>query len=91
MMMSCRDATRLLSERLEHPLGWRRAWAVRMHVLICAACRRYDKQIRWLHVRLRGEARAEPSAALDPAARERIIARLHNAQSEGHTGHTDPA
>lgn len=87
-MMRCREATRLLSERLTHPLGWRREWALRLHVLICTACRRYNAQIRWLHAHLRGETRAEPTVILDAAARERIVARLSAALPEGRN---DPA
>ncbi|MGH8272637.1 MAG: zf-HC2 domain-containing protein [Gammaproteobacteria bacterium] len=80
-MMNCRDTARLLSERLEHPLGRRREWALRFHLLICTACRRYDSQIRWLHKLLRSEARAESAASLGEAARERIVARLHASEA----------
>lgn len=82
-MMSCRNAARLLSERLERPLGRRRVWALRLHVLICTACRRYGVQIHWLHERLRGEARAESAAPLDRAARERVVERVLRAQRDG--------
>lgn len=82
-MMNCREAARLVSERLEHPLGRRREWALRFHLVICMACRHYDSQIRWLRARLRGEARAEPVTPLGESARQRIVTRLHAAQSAG--------
>jgi len=85
-MMSCREAARLQSERLAYPLGRRRDWALRLHVLMCAGCRRYQAQLRWLHSRLRGDLRAEPSAALDAAARERIVSRLISASERGRDG-----
>lgn len=84
-MINCEKAARLISERLEHPLGLRRGWALRFHVLMCSACRRYAAQLHWLHERLRSETRAESAARLDAAARERIVARLRAARIEGGT------
>lgn len=82
-MMTCREAARLMSERLDHPLGRRRDWALRLHVLMCAACRHYNRQIRWLHERLRGEVGVEPEARLDTTARQRILTALHTASTDG--------
>src|SRR5690625_3611418 len=78
-VMRCRDAARLVSERLERPPGWRREWALRMHLALCAGCRHYRAQIHWLHARLRGEWRLETPVSLEPAARRRILAQLRAA------------
>ncbi|MGH8226050.1 MAG: hypothetical protein ACRER1_07875 [Gammaproteobacteria bacterium] len=82
-MFNCERAALVISERLQHRLGLRRDLALRFHVLICIACRRYENQIRWLHEQLRGQARVERSARLDASARERIVARLQAAQLDG--------
>ncbi|MGH8427893.1 MAG: hypothetical protein ACRES7_07920 [Gammaproteobacteria bacterium] len=82
-MINCEKAARLISEQLEHSLGRRRSLALRFHVLICIACRRYEAQLRWLHERLREEPRAESLARLDAAVRARIVSRLHSARADG--------
>lgn len=75
-MINCEQAAERLSERLQRRLGLRRERAIRFHILICAACRHYATQFRWLHEWLRGEPRAEATARLDTAARGRIVARV---------------
>lgn len=45
-MMSCKQATQLISEDLDHPLPWSKRMAVRMHVLICNRCAAYRRQLR---------------------------------------------
>lgn len=44
-MLSCRDSTELMSEARERPLTRRERLALRLHWAICAACRRFDRQI----------------------------------------------
>lgn len=82
-MMTCRDAASLLSERLDHGVGLRREWMLRLHLLICKACRRYHMQIHWLHGHLQSNLDIEHPTPLDYAARKRIIDYLCTAQSSG--------
>ncbi len=82
-MINCEEAALLISKRLQHRLGLRRGWALRFHVLMCGACRRYAAQLRWLHERLHNEARGELPAGLDAAVRERIVERLRVARAGG--------
>ncbi len=49
MMLMCKEATQLLSESLEHRLPWRDRLRLRLHVLICAGCRRTGEQFSFLH------------------------------------------
>lgn len=44
-MLSCNDATRLMSQEQDRPLGLRERIALRLHVLICDACRNYRRQM----------------------------------------------
>lgn len=80
-IFSCREAARLTSEAQDHPLAMRQRMALRVHTMMCAACRTYERQILFIDrvFRLRAE-RGEPSVptsdGLDAAARERIRARL---------------
>ena len=44
-MMNCREATRLLSERQERPLGLREQLSLRVHLLLCHLCREFGKLV----------------------------------------------
>jgi hypothetical protein len=79
-MLTCKDASHLISENLERPLSLRERWGLKLHLWLCANCRRFERQMALMRQALRmlGE-RAEVDAARDgdnadfpPAARERI-------------------
>ncbi|HEY9197929.1 MAG TPA: zf-HC2 domain-containing protein [Gammaproteobacteria bacterium] len=86
-MLTCKDASRLVSEGLERPLGWRERWALRLHLWLCDNCRRFERQIRLLRRALRSlsrRAETDPHGpALSSGARERI--RKAVAGRDGHS------
>ena len=43
--MRCLESARLISERRDHPLSWRKRVGLRLHLLLCALCRTYQAQI----------------------------------------------
>jgi hypothetical protein len=43
--MSCRDAHQLLSERMDRPLGGLERLRLRLHLGICRACSRVERQM----------------------------------------------
>ena len=47
-MLTCRDITRLQSERLERELNTRERMELRLHTLVCRGCRRYGAQITFI-------------------------------------------
>lgn len=47
-MMSCREAHRLVIEGQDRKLGFTEGLAVRAHLLLCTACRRFDAQMGFL-------------------------------------------
>lgn len=85
-MLTCKQASQLVSESLDRPLAWPRRAALRFHLLLCRACATYRRQM--LHMRralhasfLEAEERnacnpgpppATKVAGLPAAARERI-------------------
>lgn len=73
-MFSCREAVRLASEALDHPLTLRRRIELRVHLAMCDACRSYRRQVGALDRLVRSRPRREDDldAALTPEARERI-------------------
>jgi len=76
---SCREAARLQSQVLDHPLPIRQRIGLRVHLMLCKWCRRYGKQIRWLRTVAYDHAEELSEAApqrLSAEARERIKQRL---------------
>jgi len=45
-VLTCRDCFNLTSDFLNRNLPLRQRLAVRIHLLLCAGCRRYDSQMR---------------------------------------------
>ncbi len=78
MMFSCKDVTRLVSESMDRslPLGTR--MGVRLHLLMCRFCARYERQLRLIretarHLAASGKKPgAQSGDALSEEARERI-------------------
>lgn len=75
-MLTCKDASHLISESQERKLGFRERMGLKFHLLMCVYCRRFDKQIAFVRKALRelgrrAEADTE-SAELSSEARDRI-------------------
>ncbi len=91
-MLTCKDASQLISQRLERPLGFREWLGLRLHLLICLYCRRFERQVALMHQALRELGRrieaGEPGIAedveLSPEARERIRKALAECGAHGH-------
>ena len=48
-MLSCKEATRLVSEGLDRELPFWRRMGLRLHVVMCRGCSRYTRQISSLN------------------------------------------
>ena len=83
MMLNCRDASRLTSEDLDHPLSWSKRLALKLHLSMCRYCKRYARQLSFLHqiIDLGGEELEdvpfESEVHLCEDAKERIRQALH--------------
>jgi hypothetical protein len=49
MMINCKEASRLISEEMDHGLSFSGKLKLRFHLLMCRLCRRYQEQIDFLH------------------------------------------
>lgn len=47
-MLKCRQATQLLSEKMDRDLKFKEKSALNFHLMICTSCSRFGKQIRIL-------------------------------------------
>jgi hypothetical protein len=74
-MLSCKETSLLVSQSLDRGLSWRERWAVRLHLLLCAACARFKRQVEFL--RTAAQHGAESLLGLSPTARDRIQHALH--------------
>ena len=56
-VLSCRESARLASQAQDGRLPWPRRVALRLHLMMCAGCRAYSRQLRSLTALLRRRAR----------------------------------
>jgi Putative zinc-finger len=52
-LISCKDASRLISQIQDGPVPLGQRLRVRVHLLWCEACKRFERQIRFLRVMMR--------------------------------------
>jgi len=77
-MLSCKDVTKLVSESMDRSLPFGKRIGVRLHLLICKFCARYERQLLLVRETVRRlaatvEAPGEPSGeTLSEEAKERI-------------------
>ena len=87
-MLTCKDASHLISENQERPLGFRDRWALRMHLWMCVNCRRFERQMTLLRQAMRMLARraevVDDSVEFPPEVRERIRKALAERGDQEH-------
>ena len=76
-MLTCKEASRLLSEGQERPLSVSERWSLRLHLWMCDNCRRFDRQMDFLRSALQLQAKNVEADSQGPdlssAAREKIL------------------
>jgi len=83
-MLSCSDVTRLISESMDHSLPLGKRVGVRLHLLMCKFCARYERQLFLIRETLRRIVATEempgkpPGETLSGEAKERIRKSLRN-------------
>ncbi len=78
MMISCREAMELASKELDTPLSGKERLLLRLHVWFCTGCRRYERQLQWMHevCKLSNPEAWLSEVGLSSQARQRIRQRL---------------
>ena len=80
---NCAEMSRLGSRALEEPLSLRSRLKMRLHYLICAWCKRYFKQLTFLHEdapHFDEHASTLPGRGLSAEAKQRIVQRLQGVE-----------
>lgn len=79
-MLTCKQTARLVSMSYDKRLSWRERLAVRLHLLVCDACRNFTRQMRFLREATRRFAREQSETdqriRLSPEALARITQAL---------------
>jgi hypothetical protein len=82
-MYTCKEVTQLVLEKHERRLSWRERLGIRIHYLICNACRRFGQQMEFLRRATRRYAEQheteEQDVVLTPSAKKRIRDKLRGA------------
>ena len=52
-MVSCKEASRLLSQDQERPMPWWGRVRVRWHLAVCSMCRAFERQLRFIDEAMR--------------------------------------
>lgn len=81
-MKNCQQTSHLLSESLDRPLSWREILALRLHLMMCGACRNFARQLRYLHqwsASLSSKTESEAGLKLSETARQRIEQAIREA------------
>ena len=72
-MLRCEDVTRLCASEALATATWRTRLAVRLHLLMCDSCTRYQRELAAIGAAAR---RLAPRQTSDPAQLERIVRRV---------------
>ena len=84
-MLTCRDASHLMSQSLDRRLGLKEKFNLKLHLLICKSCQIVNNQLEYLHQLCKKFAAQahdinSPQQGLTTEARERILKELHRKQ-----------
>lgn len=85
-MLSCKQASHLVSQSLDRKLARRELIALRLHLMLCRMCRRFTKQtitIRSMILRLRQQVEMDESISLPTEAKQRIAHVLASRHIQG--------
>ncbi|MHB1012706.1 MAG: anti-sigma factor family protein [Desulfobacteria bacterium] len=84
LMLSCKDVTQLISESMDHSLPIGKRIGMRLHLLMCKFCSRYERQLLLIREAAKYLVAAEdkpgepPGEALSEETKDRIRKSLRN-------------
>ncbi len=74
-MLTCKQASQLISQSLDQPLSWSQRLQLKMHLLLCSTCNRFRQQLLLLRAALlkfRNQIENDSTIKLTPDAKTRI-------------------
>lgn len=74
-MLSCKQASELVSQSLDRQLTMRERFSLRFHLLICAACTRFSRQLAYIQATIKKfvfDTEQNEGLKLSASAKERM-------------------
>jgi len=83
MMLTCKQASKLVSQSLDRPLTWSEKLQLKLHLLICDPCTQFKRQLNMLRTalrRIRNDIEHDSSIKLPLDVKNRILHRIESDQ-----------
>jgi hypothetical protein len=83
-MLTCKQASKLISQSLDHPLTWSEKMRLRLHLFICDPCRHFRRQLNLLRTllhRMRVSIENDHAIKLPLEVKDRIMHRIESNQT----------
>ena len=80
-MLTCKQASQLISQSLDKKLNWQERFALRLHLFICKYCLRFSQQLNTLRVALKRVSEAvenDTNITLPSETKARIAKSIEN-------------
>lgn len=82
-MLTCKQASQLISQSLDHPLSWPQKMKLRLHLLMCTPCTQFKQQLNVLRValrRIRNTTENDQNIQLPLDVKDRILRTIESDQ-----------
>jgi len=82
-MLTCKQASKLISQSLDRPLHWSERMQLKLHLLICGPCERFKQQLKLLRTslqRIRSGIENDQSIQLPLDVKTRIVQSIKSGQ-----------
>ncbi|MDP2154195.1 MAG: zf-HC2 domain-containing protein [Methylotenera sp.] len=82
-MLTCKQASQLICQSLDHPLSWYELMQLRLHLMMCGACNRFRKQLNILLIglcKIRTNIENDSAIQLPLDAKTRIVEKIKSDQ-----------
>jgi len=89
-MMTCKEAAQSISRTQDLRLPLSERIGLRMHLLFCASCRQYDRQVRWLHHIFSTVAAPWREARLGDEFKSRLCQQMRRYEAKAGPGEANP-
>jgi len=82
-MLTCKQASKLISQSLDHPLSWSERVRLKLHLIICDACTQFKQQLNLLRTALqhiRNATENDLNIQLPSDVKDRIVRTIESDQ-----------
>ncbi len=82
-MLTCKQASKLVSQSLDRPLTWSEKVMLRLHLLICDPCTQFKRQLNMLRTalqRITNGIEHDSTIKLPPDVKSRILQTIESRQ-----------